>query len=175
MNGRPRTGIPKNWWHFIRKLERNTLLNIPVRGDGTIDDKEVAVLEGIAAWMDINKESIYDTRPWKVFGEGPSVDQINPMSGPGFNEGKIKYDEKDIRFNRKGNTLYVTIMGTPTNKVFVRSLAKKENIKIKKIEVLGSDEKISWKQQADALVIEKPKTVPDEIALVFKISTLQLP
>jgi len=39
------------------------LLNIPVRGDGSIDDKEQAVLEGIGAWMDLNKECIFDTRP----------------------------------------------------------------------------------------------------------------
>ncbi|KAB2819563.1 MAG: alpha-L-fucosidase, partial [Paludibacter sp.] len=35
----------------------NLLLNIPIRGDGTIDDKGIAVLEGIAGWMEINQES----------------------------------------------------------------------------------------------------------------------
>ena len=66
----------------------NLLLNIPVRGDGSIDDKEIAILEGIAAWMDINKESIFDTRPWKIYGEGPIAEKANPINGPGFNEGK---------------------------------------------------------------------------------------
>jgi alpha-L-fucosidase len=145
----------------------NLLLNIPVRGDGTIDDKEVAILEGIAAWMDINKESIYDTRPWKVFGEGPSVEQINPMNGPGFNEGKIKFDAKDIRFSQKGNIIYATVLGVPTDKVSIKSISKK--MKIRKVEVLGSAEKLSWKQNSGLLVIEKPKTVPNDIALVFKI------
>ena len=51
----------------------NLMLNIPVRGDGTIDDDEVKVLEGIAAWMAVNGEGIYATRPWKVFGEGPTT------------------------------------------------------------------------------------------------------
>ena len=50
----------------------NLLLNIPVRGDGTIDEKELKVVEGIADWMDVNKECIFGTRPWKVFGEGPA-------------------------------------------------------------------------------------------------------
>jgi len=50
----------------------NLLLNVPVRGDGSIDEKEEKVLEGIAAWMDVNKEAIFGTRPWKVFGEGPA-------------------------------------------------------------------------------------------------------
>jgi alpha-L-fucosidase len=147
----------------------NLLLNIPVRGDGTIDEKEIAILEGIAAWMDINKESIFDTRPWKVFGEGPSVEKINPMNGPGFNEGKIKYDDHDIRFNQKGNILYVTVMGVPTENVSVKSLAKKDIAKIKNIEMLGSKEKLSWKLDSGSLVIEKPKTIPNNIAVVFKI------
>jgi len=50
----------------------NLLLNVPVRGDGSIDEKEEKVLEGIAAWMDVNQEAIFNTRPWKTFGEGPA-------------------------------------------------------------------------------------------------------
>ena len=51
----------------------NLLLNIPVRGDGTIDDDEVKFLEEMAAWMDVNGEAIFGTRPWAVYGEGPST------------------------------------------------------------------------------------------------------
>jgi len=149
----------------------NLLLNIPVRGDGTIDDKEIAILEGIAAWMDINKESIFDTRPWKVHGEGPSTEKNNPIEAQGFNEGKIKYDARDLRFARNGNTLYVTLLGVPADKVQVKSLGKKEHIGIKKIEVVGSTETIVWNQSDDALVIEKPKTVPNDISVVFRITT----
>ncbi|MEQ8552538.1 MAG: alpha-L-fucosidase [Cyclobacteriaceae bacterium] len=148
----------------------NLLLDIPVRGDGTIDDKEVAILEGIAAWMEVNKESIFDTRPWKVFGEGPVVEKTNPMSGPGFNEGKVQLSAKDIRFNQKGNVLYATVFGVPSENITIKSLGK--NVyqgTIKKIEVLGSIEKLSWKQGSDALVIQKPNTIPNEIAVVLGI------
>jgi alpha-L-fucosidase len=148
----------------------NLLLNIPVRGDGTIDDKEVAILEDIAAWMDINKESIFDTRPWKVFGEGPVAEASNSVKDQSFNEGKTKYSEKDIRFNQKDNVLYATLMDAPTTKVCIKSLGKSKNKeKIKSIKVLGSKEKLSWKQYPDSLVIEKPKTIPNNIAVVFKI------
>lgn len=149
----------------------NLLLSIPVRGDGTIDDKEITILEGIAAWMDVNKESIFDTRPWKVFGEGPTTEASNPVNGPGFNEGKIKFSEKDIRFNQKGTILYATVLGVPLENINLKSLAKKnENVKIKKIEMLGSNEKLSWKQSTESLMISKPKTIPNEIAVVFKIT-----
>ncbi len=150
----------------------NLLLNIPVRGDGSIDEKEVAILEDIAAWMDVNKESIYDTRPWKVYGEGPTVELVNPLNSAGFNEGKIGFTGKDFRFNQKGNILYVTIMGVPTEDINIKMLgSKNEKAKINKIEVLGSKEKISWTQYEDRLEINKLKTIPNEIAVVLKIST----
>ncbi|MDP4201100.1 MAG: alpha-L-fucosidase [Bacteroidota bacterium] len=148
----------------------NLLLNIPVRGDGTIDDKEVTVLEGIAKWMKINKESIFDTRPWKIFGEGPSVDAVNKLDGAGFNEGKLAYTEKDVRYVQKGNVLYATLMGVPTEDISLKSLVKNIGTnKITKIELLGSKEKLSWKQHSDSLIIEKPKFIPNDIAVVFKI------
>lgn len=148
----------------------NLLLNIPVRGDGTIDDKEVAVLEGIAAWMDVNKESIFDTRPWRIFGEGPSVSSENPLDAAGFNEGKVGFSEKDIRFNQKENVLYATVMNIPKEDIIIKSLGKnKGDFNIKEVCMLGSNEKLKWIQKAENLIIEKPKNMPNNIAIVFKI------
>ncbi|MGE5944365.1 MAG: alpha-L-fucosidase, partial [Flavobacteriales bacterium] len=149
----------------------NLLLNIPVRGDGSIDDKEVAILEGIGAWMDVNKESIFDTRPWKIYGEGPATDSINPLNSAGFNEGKVTLSEKDIRFNQKGNILYATVLGVPAQDIIIKSLGKDGHAaKIKKIEILGSKEKLKWQQKEGSLVISKPETTPNDIAMVFKVS-----
>ncbi len=149
----------------------NLLLNIPVRGDGTIDDKEEKILEGIAAWMDVNKESIFDTRPWKLYGEGPAADVANPVNAQGFNEGKVKLTAKDIRYNQKENVLYATTLGLPSEDIYLKSLGKtKGNGLVKSIKMLGSKEKISWKQGPDALVIQKPKSIPNNIAAVFKIT-----
>jgi len=148
----------------------NLLLSVPVRADGTIDDKEVGVLEGIAAWMDINKESIFDTRPWRIFGEGPAVDAANSVKKEEFNAGKVKFSDKDVRYTKNGKVLYATSLGVPMGNVSLKSLGKnKGNAKIKNIEVLGSKEKLSWKQYADSLVIIKPKIIPNNIAIVFKI------
>jgi len=146
----------------------NMLLNIPVRGDGTIDEKEIAVLEGIAAWMDINKESIFDTRPWKVFGERPAADAANPINAQGFNEGRIKFTANDIRFNQNEKVLYVTVMGEPTENISVKNL--NNQVKIKKIKLLGSKEKVKWSQTNEKLEIEKPASVPNKIAVVYKIT-----
>jgi len=126
------------------------------------------VLEGIAAWMDINKESIFDTRPWKVFGEGPAADAANPINAQGFNEGRIKFTANDIRFNQNEKVLYVTVMGEPTENISVKNL--NNQVKIKKIKLLGSKEKVKWSQTNEKLEIEKPASVPNKIAVVYKIT-----
>ena len=51
----------------------NLMLNIPLRGDGSPDEHELEFLAGLTAWMDVNSEGIYATRPWKIYGEGPST------------------------------------------------------------------------------------------------------
>ena len=73
--------------HVIRMLvdivskNGNLLLSVPVRANGTIDEKEEAIVKGIGAWMRVNQQSIYSTRPWKTFGEGPLAEAVNPMTG----------------------------------------------------------------------------------------------
>jgi alpha-L-fucosidase len=72
------------------------ILNIPGRPDGTIDSKEVAVLDGVTSWMQINGEAIYETRPWKIYGEGPNSVKAGAFGGNSVN----KLGAKDIRFTR---------------------------------------------------------------------------
>ncbi len=90
----------------------NLLLSVPIRGDGTIDEKETAVLRDIKAWMDVNGQSIYGTRPWKVFGEGPLADAVNPLNSQGFNE-KNEYSDRDVRYVERNDTLFATILRWP--------------------------------------------------------------
>jgi alpha-L-fucosidase len=151
----------------------NLLLSVPVRADGTIDADEVKIVEGIGAWMDINGESIFGTRPWKVFGEGPAIESAAPLSAQGFNEGKGKpFTAEDIRFTQKGKLLYAIALGRPTQPLKIKSLGKQAKLlekRIAAVKLLGSDEKIQWSQDDDALTIEPPKNKPSEIAVVFRI------
>jgi len=152
----------------------NLLLNIPLRGDGTPDSDEIEIVEGIAGWMQINQEAIHGTRPWKVLGEGPQLAATERSSGANFNEDKAKpFTAEDVRFTTKGQTLYAIVMGAPKKAVTIKSLgtaAKLLDGNIGAISLVGSDEKINWSQSDEALVIEAPKAVPNEIAAVFKIT-----
>lgn len=154
----------------------NLMLNIPVRGDGTIDEKERKVVEGITAWMKLNSESIYGTRPWKIFGEGPAQEKTAKLDGPGFNEGKGKaFTHEDIRFATKGDLLYATAMGLPQDgKMVIKSLKKNSELfskEIQKIEWLPTKQSLNFERTENALVVSLPANVPDEInyANVVKI------
>jgi len=154
----------------------NLLLNVPVRGDGTIDADELAIVEEIGEWMKINSEAIYATRPWKVFGEGPAKDDTAPLSGPGFNEGKGKpFESRDIRFTVKGNDLYATALGWPQDrKINIKSLAKGSSLytkSVKKVKLLGTGSISDFKQTEEGLNITVPATKSKlSYAMVFKIS-----
>jgi alpha-L-fucosidase len=150
------------------------LLNIPVRGDGTIDDQEVAVVKQIGGWMKVNGEAIYATRPWKVCGEGPSIDKAPAIKAQGFNEGKVSMGPDDIRYTTKGNVLYAIVLGYPMKPVTLKSLGSTAGLlggAIKAIELVGSDEKVAWSQAPEAVTIQPPKAkLANDEATVYKVS-----
>ncbi|MBO4657421.1 MAG: alpha-L-fucosidase [Bacteroidales bacterium] len=151
----------------------NLLLSVPLRADGTPDPTEIKVVKQIGAWMQINSESIYDTRPWVIYGEGPTAEAANPINAQGFNEGRQKYSAKDIRFNRKGDkVLYVTLLGVPEEDITVKALGTKtaqNSRKIKNVTMLGSADKVVWAQALDCLTIACPAAVPATEAVVYKV------
>nr|WP_303897463.1 alpha-L-fucosidase [Dysgonomonas mossii] len=153
----------------------NLLLSIPQRGDGTIDDKELKILEDIAAWMAVNSDGVYGTRPWKVFGEGPVAEAPNPIQAQGFNEGKHQpYTSKDIRFVTKGDALYAHVLAWPENgKVVIKSLSDGNSLypkTIHNIEMVGNDGKIKYSRTKEGLVVELPEDSDKKaISILLKI------
>lgn len=151
------------------------LLNIPMRGDGSIDDKEIYFLQELTKWMDVNSESIYGTRPWTIYGEGPSVkndatakDSTNAPRGMG-----PAYTAKDIRFAKKGNTLYVTALGWPEDKkITIKSLATNApNYKddIGSVELLGAKQKLTYTRDENGLTVTIPGEKVNDYGVVLKI------
>jgi alpha-L-fucosidase len=146
----------------------NMLLSIPLRADGTFDEKEEAILKEFGAWMKVNKESIVGTRPWKRFGEGPIADSDIAINAQGFNDGQYtKAGSSEIRFTKKGNILYATALAWPDNmQLSIKSLATE---RISSVELLGYG-KIPFTQSSDAFSVTLPKKV-NTIAPVLKIKT----
>lgn len=134
------------------------ILNIPGKPDGTIDSKEIAVLDGITAWMQVNGEAIYETRPWKVYGEGPNSVKAGSFQGNSIS----KLGEKDIRFtrNKANNVVYAIVLGWPAEPIVVQSLglsASTQPGKIARVELIGTDERLNWKQTGEGLRVELPR------------------
>jgi alpha-L-fucosidase len=150
----------------IASKNGNLMLSIPLKGDGTIDEDEVAFLQGMAKWMDVNGEGIFGSRPWKMFGEGPAK-----VTGGMFNEGKIKYGQADVRFTTKDGALYAYVLGVPTDTISIKSLGSAAEFAqpISDVKLLGSDETIKWDQGKEALTIEKPEKIVSENVIAFKV------
>lgn len=150
----------------------NLLLSVPLRADGTYDEKEAAVLDGIQAWMEVNSESIYGTRVWKCFGEGPLAEGTNGMNAQGFNEGQ-RYSSKDVRYVTKDGHVYATILAWPdAGKYTMRAFSPVSEYysgKVTAVHLLGYGE-VPFTQGARGLVIDVPATRPNEIAPVFRIT-----
>ena len=150
----------------------NLLLSVPVKSDGTIDEKEEAVLNDIKAWMDINSSSIYGTRPWKTFGEGPLAEASHALNAQGFNEGN-NYSSKDVAYCQRNDTLFATIMRWPKKSTFTfKSLSMGSEYysgKVKKIELIGYGE-VDFSENIDGLTVTLPETKPNPLAPVFQMT-----
>jgi alpha-L-fucosidase len=152
----------------------NLLLNVPVRGDGTIDKDELEIVEGITTWMKINSESIYNTRPWKIFGEGPAMASAEAIKSQGFNEGTGKsFTAEDIRFTSKGDILYAIALGVPTaGKLLIKTLGANSAYypgNVGKIVLLGNDQSLHFVRDEQGLLITLPENNTEQYAYSFKI------
>ena len=148
----------------------NLLLNIPLRGDGSIDEDESRFLDGLASWMPANGEAIFGTRPFTVFGEGPP----DLQGTDNFNEGRARaYTSKDIRFTTKGDILYATALDWPEDgKLTISTLGQGRADyprQIGSVELLGTTGPLPFAREPSGLVVTLPKTRPNEYAYVLKI------
>ncbi len=153
----------------------NLMLNFPLPNSGALDDQELKILDEIARWMAVNREGIYATRPWKIFGDGPVASA--PASGRGarFNEaGRRDFTVEELRFTNKGNTVYAFVMGWPEKQTVIKSLATISAVaqtKVKHVELLGFRGKVKWTQDEKGLTVQLPEQRPCEHAIALKIAT----
>ena len=149
----------------------NLLLNFPLPNSGELDPEEMNVLEGITAWMAVNSEGIHSSRPWKIYGEGPSTKA--KIEAGNFNEDKQKdLMAEDIRFTTKGSMIYAFVMGQPEKEAVVNALglASPQNPgKIRNVEVLGYKGEMKWKQDEAALKVEMPAEKISDIGITLKV------
>lgn len=146
------------------------LLNIGPKSDGTIPDEEQKILLEIGKWLGVNGEAIYGTRPWRVFGEAPTVHLSGSFTD---NKKRDPFTSADIRFTTSPDTLYATLLEWPAHgRALVRSLSPNLRLwsgAMKSVRILGCAEALNWSIGPDGLRVQLPERKPCDHAYVLKI------
>jgi alpha-L-fucosidase len=147
----------------------NLLLNIGPRADGTIPDEVQQVLRDVGGWLKVDGDAIYGTRPWTVYGEGPTK-----VAAGSFQDTKTQdYTAEDFRFTTKGDNLYAIELAWPSGQEAVIHSLTGDALKGKQIQaitLLGSAAALTYKQQPDGLHIELPAKPAEGYAYAFRIA-----
>jgi alpha-L-fucosidase len=146
------------------------LLNVGPRADGTIPRQAQEILLAIGDWLKKNGEAVYGTRPWKIFGEGPTGVAEGHLS-----EKKNKpFTAEDIRYTQDGKFLYATMLDWPkNNRLIIKTLNSEIKVGtkgIKSIKLLDSKNNLKWNRDSNGLTITLPAKKHGDYAYVFRIT-----
>lgn len=134
------------------------LLSVPLKADGTIDDREEKIVAKIGDWFKINGEAIYDTEPYSICGEGPIIKRAKKG-----NLHKLRCKSSDIRFTKKDNYIYALCLNAKKGCIRIKSFGGKAN-QIAEITVFGASN-CSWECTDKELIVRYDKSAIDEFAV----------
>ena len=157
------------------------LLNIGPMADGTIPDEDRDILLEIGDWLRISGEAIYGTRPWRIFGEGPTAvieGSFSDTKRSSFTSQDIRFTTRDLVESGSGTpTLYATALALPEDGVmrirtlgagsstFAGSIDRVEFPTGKRREIVP----LEWRQTGEALEITLPEQLPVKHAVSVRI------
>lgn len=181
------TSVSKNSWGYIHNQDYKDsgdliqdlvdvvskngalLLNIGPRPDGTIPEQEQRLLLEIGAWLRVNGEAIYNTRPWRIYGEGPT----EVPEGSFTDTKRQAFTGQDIRFTARDNMLYAILLGWPEESVTIHALpeaAEGSGPAIESVQLLGAEGQLNWSRTAEGLQVMLPAKAPGSHAYCLKIT-----
>lgn len=136
---------------LIENVSRNGnyMLNISPKSDGTIPDEQKEILLGVGRWLDVNGDGIYGTRAWKQFGEG------------------------QVRFTKKGKSLYAISLQWPTGPVLIQALPVSAG-KVTGVRLLGYKGALGFTQDESGLKVTFPAEKFGDYAWTLKIDGVNL-
>ncbi len=158
----------------------NLLLDVGPTSDGRIPLLQQARLLELGAWLSVNGEAIYGTRPWKTsaqWTEGKRPEQ-------GYKQYRQQYDILELAglepregmarkmafFTRKGDDLYAIVPGFPRGSLKLNGVRSRSGAKATMLGVPGD---LEWSQHSDGVEISVPPMTPEELpcrhAFVIKI------
>ncbi|WNJ20078.1 alpha-L-fucosidase [Pontibacter sp. G13] len=178
------TSVGKNSWGYVTNWKSKTpttlihdlvdivskngclLLNVGPKADGTIPQDQAEVLLEMGEWLNVNGEAIYETRPWDVFGEGPT----QFASGHHQEKKNKAFTAEDLRFTQKEGALYAIMMEWPeSSEVLITSL-KDTEMEISAVELLGNEGDLAFEKTDAGLKVTLPAEAVGNHAYTIKIS-----
>ncbi len=154
-------------YELLEVISRNGifLLNVPQRPDGTIDPGARRVLEELAAWMGVNGEGVFASRPWRTFGEGAGRLPAGKHNG----DKGVTFAPSDMRFTTKGDALYAFVFGRPSDRtVLIRSIHAGDNVN--SVHLLGHGAPLDWTRRSEGLEVRLPDAALNDYVFTIKIS-----
>jgi alpha-L-fucosidase len=158
----------------------NLMLSVPLQRDGQPDADEIKIVSEIGVWLKVNGAAIYATRPWKVYGEGPSTLAAEKGEFDGQSDVQKKaFTPEDIRFtqSKDGKTLYAIVLEIPKDgQVAIKSLASNSPNwpgKIGSVRLSGGSwwNKLKFTRDETGLHVALPENFDGKTAFALKIKS----
>jgi alpha-L-fucosidase len=120
---------------LMQNVSRNgtMLLNVTQRGRGDLDPEVVRICKDIGAWLKVNGEAVYGSRPFEVCEE----------------------NTKAVCYTRNNGNVYAALMNWTNGPITLKALrAGGETLgKVSKVELLGSDVAMRFVQDDQGLTV----------------------
>jgi alpha-L-fucosidase len=156
----------------------NLMLSVPLQRGGQPDSDEIKIVSEIGAWLKVNGGAVYATRPWKIYGEGPSTQVAEKGQFDGLKDVSNKpFTPEDIRFtqSKDGKTVYAIVLEIPKDgQVTIKSLAANSANwpgKISSVRLVGGSwwNKLKFTRDDNGLHVSLPEKFNGKIAFALKI------